>query len=398
MADTSTVPVAAVPAVRSNSLVAGFMFGHFTHHVTNTLLTPLLPIIRDYFHLDYQQSGFLVTAYASSQGLSQAPIGALADRVGSRPVMIGGLFATALCCSLIGLAGEYWQLLGALVALGIVAGTYHAPAAALLAQVFSPERRGGVLGLHVVGGNLSFFATPLVAGGLVALTQTWRTPYLYFGIAPLIAGLVLAATLPRTPDREQGLGERAGLFRELGRVARVVGPLLSLAVGFQMIYAAVLAFLSLYLVDARGIEPAVAIFMTSVPYIGGLAGSPVGGFLSDRIGRKPVIIGSLMLMGPVLLGITIVPVLLLLPLFVLMGFLGSMRMPVIEGLLLDRAPPERRATTLGAYYFVGQELGGFAAPILGAAAGMVGITQAFNGAAMLAVVVSLAVAVLARKL
>lgn len=396
---SSTLPRAPkLPRAQERGLIGAFMFGHFTHHVTNTLLTPLLPVIRDSFGLSYFQSGFLVSAYSVSQGLSQAPIGVLADRIGSRVVVVGGLFGTALACFLIGLAGAYWHLLLLLVGLGIIAGTYHAPAASLLAQVFPSDRRGGVLGLHVVGGNLSFFATPLVAGGLVALTESWRSPYLYFGVAPLIAGAFLALTLPKFADREDGLGEKAGMFRELAQVARVVGPLLSLAITFQMLYAAILAFMALYLVDARGFEPALAAVMVSVPYIGGLAGSPVGGAFSDRVGRKPVITVSLACIGPLLLAITTVPTVLLIPIFLLMGFLASMRMPVIEGLLLDRAPPERRATTLGAYYFVAQELGGFAAPVLGAVAGLTGIAQAYSWVGLLAALLSLAVLVLHRRL
>lgn len=397
--DPASAPQALeTPRSRERGVVAAFMFGHFTHHVTNTLLTPLLPVIRNSFGLTYTQSGFLVSAYSVSQGFSQAPIGALADRIGSRTVVVGGLFGTALFCFLIGLAGEYWHLLAFLIGLGIIAGTYHAPAASLLAQVFHAERRGGVLGLHVVGGNLSFFATPLVAGGLVALTGTWRTPYLYFGLAPLIAAFFLAVTLPRAPNRASGLAESAGMFRELASVARVVGPLLALAIAFQMLYAAALAFLALYLVDARGFEPALAAVLVSVPYIGGLAGSPVGGSLSDRVGRKPVISFSLACLGPLLLAVTTAPSVLLVPLLLLMGFASSMRMPVIEGLLLDRAPVERRATTLGAYYFLAQELGGVVAPVLGAVAGVTGIAQAYSWVGLAAAILSLSVLALHRKL
>jgi hypothetical protein len=73
-------------------------------------------------------------------------------------------------------------------------------------------------------------------------------------------------------------------------------------------------------------------------------------------------------------------------------------MPVIEGLLLDRAPAERRATTLGAYYLVAQELGGFAAPILGIVAGLVGMGQAFTTMGVLAAVMSVGVALVQHKL
>jgi MFS family permease len=387
----------ATSGVREKLLVAAFMFGHFTHHVTNTLLTPLLPLIRDGFNLTYAQSGLLVSAFSVSQGLSQAPIGALADRVGSRSVVSVGLILTGVACFAIGLAADFPQLLFLLVALGIIAGTYHAPAAALLAQIFPPDRRGGALGWHTVGGNFSFMATPLVAGGLTAATQTWQTPYFAFAIAPIVAGLALLLILPRTNERSRG-GSPMEVLRELAGVFRVVGPLLTAAVLFQMIYAAVSAFLALYLVDERGFEPPAAAALVAAPYLAGLLGSPLGGMMSDKLGRRPVILLSLVCTGPLILLLSIAPTVLLIPVMVLMGLAGSMRQPVIEGLLLDRAPVERRATTLGAYYLVAQELGGFAAPALGAIAVAVGIGQAFGIVGAVAAAGSLALLAVQRRL
>ena len=47
---------------------------HFAHHTSNSLLNPLLPLIRDTFALSYAQSGFAVSAYSLSLGLSNGPI------------------------------------------------------------------------------------------------------------------------------------------------------------------------------------------------------------------------------------------------------------------------------------------------------------------------------------
>jgi MFS family permease len=82
----------------------------------------------------------------------------------------------------------------------------------------------------------------------------------------------------------------------------------------------------------------------------------------------------------------------------LMGFVSSTRAPVVEGLLLDRAPADRRATTLGAYYLVAQELGGLAAPGLGVLAAAFGIAEAFGGVAIAAAGASLAVLAVQHKL
>jgi MFS family permease len=379
-------------------LMGAFMFAHFTHHVSNSMLNPLLPAIRDGMTLDYLQAGFLVSAFSLSQGFSQAPIGMLSDRVGSRLVITWGLIATGACMVLIGLSGEYWQLALFLVLLGIIAGTYHAPAATLISKTLPTERLGTALGVHIVGGNLSFFATPLVAGGLVAMTQTWRTPYLAFAFVPIVAGIFLMGTIPNAERPAPSGKSQFAFLKDVGGVFRVVGPLLSVAILFQMVYAALVAFLSLYLVDVHRMPTEMAAIFFSIPFIGGLLASPAGGYLSDRVGRKPIILFSLVTLGPLLLLLTLVPAMFIIPVLLLMGFSASLRMPVMEGLMLDRAPEERRATTLGAYYFLGQELGGIAAPALGALAALVGIGQAFSSVALGAAVLSGVILAVHRKL
>jgi len=101
----------------------------------------------------------------------------------ARRVIVWGLVLIGLSSIAIGLSTEYWQLLAFLAVMGIASGTYHAPASALIAEMFS-SRRGMAMGTHTTAGHLSFFAAPLVAG-ILATAGSWRTPYLAFAIAPI---------------------------------------------------------------------------------------------------------------------------------------------------------------------------------------------------------------------
>ena len=136
---------------RGRAAIAGFSVAHFSHHVTNSLLSPLLPLIRDTFGLSYTQQGIAVSAFSLSNGLSNAPIGVLADRIGPRIVLSGGLVLLGLASVALSLAGEYWHLLVLLLAMGIISGSYHAPAVALIARAFPERGRGAVMGLHTTG-------------------------------------------------------------------------------------------------------------------------------------------------------------------------------------------------------------------------------------------------------
>jgi len=382
---------------RGQALLGSITLAHFSHHTSNSLLNPLLPLIRDSFGLSYAQSGFAVSAFALSAGLANAPWGLFADRVGSRAVIVGGLVLMAGVSVALSLSGSYEVLLLMLVAMGIVSGSYHAPAAALIAKAYSPSVRGAVMGMHITGGHLSFFAAPLVAGILATASGTWRTPYLWFAVAPLVCGALLWLVAPKLHERPEP-GDRFAAFREIANVFRDVGPLVSLAMVFQLGFSAVLAFLALYLVDARGISPAIAAAMFGVVQLVGVVGAPLGGALSDRVGRKAVILTALGVMGPAVWALTVVPNELLAVPLIVVGIGFSMRSVVTETLVLDSAPPARRGTVLGAYYLANQEIGGIGAPLFGLLATGIGIGAAMSYMGIALVALSAASIVIGRRL
>ena len=373
------------------ALLVAFSVAHFAHHVTNSLLSALLPFIRDAFALSYTDAGFAVTAYTIASGVTNAPLGVLADRIGARRVIVWGLVLIGLSSVAIGLSSEYWQLLAFLLVMGIASGTYHAPASALIAEMFS-SRRGMAMGTHTTAGHLSFFAAPLVAGTLAA-AGTWRTPYIAFAIAPIACAVLLWRVAPMA-TRSTGRHGWLATVGDIGAVARRVGALVSLSILFQIVLSAAMAFLSLYLVDARGISPGVAAALFGVPQLAGLVGAPMAGTLSDRFGRRIVLLLGLALMGPAAWALTAVPnELVFLPLL-LIGVSLSIRATTTEVLIVDNTPPERRSTVLGTYYLVNQPVGGIAAPIFGGIAGAIGIGVAYSWLAVAFLVLS-AIALLA---
>lgn len=383
---------------RGRLILATFTAAHFSHHVSNSLLNPMMPFIRDAFRLSYDQSGWLVSAFSLSLGLSNAPIGVLADRFGSRVVIVTGLILTGLVSAAIAFSGSYWQLFGLLIVLGLIAGSYHAPASALMSRIFPASARGSAIGLHTTGGHLSFFIVPATAAWLVTQTGTWTTPYLWLAFAPIVTGIWLWKIAPSQHQRPAGKTDRLAVFRELGGVVRMVGPLVSASILFQVAFAAIQAFTTLYLVDVRGIEPAWAAVLFGVPQLVGLLGSPLGGILSDRIGRRGVILIALGLLGPSLWGITAAPTELLVIPLTGAGIAAAMRLTVTEVLVMDSAPAHRRATALGAYHMLVQQTGGIAAPALGILAATIGIGAAYGGVCTALALASVAVVAVSRKL
>jgi MFS family permease len=376
-------------------MLATITAAHFAHHTSNSLLNPLLPLIRDTFAMSYAQSGFAVSAYSLSLGLSNGPIGLLADRVGPRKVMVVGLVLTGLVSAALSQAGGYGQLLVLLLALGIISGTYHAPAAALISRLFSSRVRGAAMGLHITGGHLSYFAAPLLAAYLATTTGTWRTAYLWFAVVPIALGIALWLTTP-ADTRARTSGDLLAPFGEIRTVFRTIGPLVSLSIAFQVGIASMFAFLALYLVDARGISPALAAIAFGFTQLVGIVGAPLGGWLSDRLGRRIPILISLGVIGPSVYLIAITPNDLLLIPLTIFGLAFSMRATATEVLVMDTAPAARRGAVLGAYYLAAQPIGGIATPIFGLIAGAVGISAAFSGIGLMLVAMSLVAIVVGR--
>jgi len=364
---------------RGQALLGTITAAHFSHHVTNSLLNPLLPLIRDAFAMSYAESGFAVSAFSIASGLANAPWGILADRVGSRTVIVGGLLLMGAVSVALTTAGSYWQLLFFLLLMGVVSGSYHGPAAALIARTFGTRLRGTAMGIHITGGHLSFFAAPAVAGILATATGSWRTPYLWFAIAPIAFGGLLWLVAPRVQERTEP-GDRFAALREIANVFCDVG------------------FLALYFVDARGISPALAAVLFGLPQLAGVIGAPLGGYLSDRFGRRAVMLVGLTLLGPAVLAIAVVPNEGLPLALVGFGLLFAMRTTVTETLVMDTAPAGRRATVLGAYYLANAHVGGIGAPLFGFLAEAVGIASAFNWIATAFVGLSVVTLVFGRRL
>jgi MFS family permease len=268
------------------------------------------------------------------------------------------------------------MLLAGVLLMGLASGTYHAPASALIAEAIPLARRGIALGTHTTAGHLSFFVAPLLAGAL-SVTGTWRLPYIAFAVAPVLCGLLLLRVAPEG-ERSRDKHEWLATFADIGRVARSVGSLVTLSIIAQVLISSALAFLTLYLVDARGMSPAVAAGLFGVPQLAGLFAAPLSGMLSDRFGRPAVLLSALVLGGPAVWLLLSVPTELVVIPLLLIGVTLSFRTTATEVLIIDNTPATRRSTVLGTYYLVNQPVGGIAAPIFGAIADASGIATTFG--------------------
>ncbi|MCJ7595527.1 MAG: MFS transporter, partial [Desulfobacterales bacterium] len=163
------------------------------------------------------------------------------------------------------------------------------------------------------------------------------------------------------------------------QIVRAIGILVCLTTFLNVVFASVNSFLPLYMVDHYGISPKWAGIVVSVIAGAGLIGSPLGGALSDRLGRKKLILFSVALSGPLLFAVTrsLLGIVLFVSLFVY-GLTMSVRMPVTESLIADVVPARRRTTVLGFYFFMTMETSGIITPIVGRLIDIYGLQPVFT--------------------
>ncbi|MGB2877929.1 MAG: MFS transporter [Dehalococcoidales bacterium] len=329
------------------------VLAHFGHHLMMALLSPLLPFIRSDFSLSYTQVGGLLFAYNIAYGISQLPAGWAADRLGPRIMLTVGVAGVAVAGLLIGLAPSYIVLALFLVILGLAGGGYHPAASPLVSASVSPENRGKALGIHQIGGTGSFFLAPLIAAGLASVLG-WRGTFLAISIPAIAFGILFYILLGRmgyaNVARKKAVDAAAVKPSEPVDLRRL-SAFIAIGIASMVLIYSTLQFVSLYAVDVLGASKETGAALLSVAFFGGIWGGPLGGFLSDRLGRVPVIIAVGLIAGPAIyllnfvsLGFSLYAVLLL------MGTAMHVGMPVVESYIISHVSPQKRSTVLGIYY------------------------------------------------
>jgi len=381
-----------------------FTYLHFSQDLLSGLLVGLLPLIREDFGLNYLQVGLLISAYSITSGFSQLPGGWLGDRISRKVVIAIGLGGISLAAIAIGLSSTFYPMLFILIIMGIFAGAYHPSAISMLSGSVGEANRGRVIALHMIGGSIGFALSP-VFGGLIANVTGWRFAFIILAIPALAAVPVALTKLKYQKRPATGKPASPALVDEpkhkpinIRQVLRPIIIICILAILTQFMTGCAMSFIPLYLVDKHNIAPASAAMLLSIIRGGGIVGSLLGGWLSDKWGRRKTVYLAIAVTGPFLYLLTILPFNpLLIALFVTFGVVMYVRSPAIQTLLMDTIPPQLRATVLGVYFFFGMEGKSVIQPVAGYFMDILGIGEVFTIIALISVALAVVALFLAIK-
>ena len=264
----------------------------------------LMPFVQPELGLSNTQVGILASALSLTWACAAFGIGVISDRTGSRKgLLILATLAFSACSFLSGLAGSFAALLGARLLMGAAEGGIMPISQAMIAAEVTPERRGLAMGVtQNFGSNLlgSFVAPVLLVA--FATAYGWRNAFFLAGIPGLLAAMLMwkligePAVPAGTPSRaaEGSAMTWAQAFKERNvLICAVMGVLL---VSYLVVCW---AFMPLYLTQVRGFDAQTMGWLMGTLGISATVGAFLVSGLSDRIGRRPLMI-AMPLIGVIL--------------------------------------------------------------------------------------------------
>ena len=378
----ATAAGAATPGPADTAAATSFKevwlisLGHSLTHWYPATFYLLLPIIGAELGLSFSQIGLIMTCQYLAGAVANVPGGVLVDTVGRKGLLMAlSLFWVGFPYLLMGLTHTYVMLLMCVMMVGVGNSLWHPTAIPTLARRY-PDRKGLVLSLHGMGGNAGDAIAPLVIGTLLAVFS-WRHVVMLNVVPGLVMSallLVFLGTLQLGPKRKaaaahqeaagQSLAEYGRNLRQLIRNRSLV--LLSTSGAFRsMTQNALLTFLPLYL--ARELGYSIMLIGASMFALqaAGLAAAPVAGHLSDRMGRRSVVMASMAMTAIVLVFMAFAGKS---PIFIafiaVLGFVLYALRPVLQAWLLESTPKNMGGSSIG-ILFGAQSLGSSVAPLIG---------------------------------
>ena len=356
--------------------------GHGVSQWVNGIFIVLLPFIAQDLSLSYTTTGSMVTIFF---------IAAVAVTIISGPVIDISkkyilaqflcLISGALALLLMSGATSTLILATAAVFIGICVSGWHTPSIPYLSLLYN-KNRGLALSLHTVGASLGDGIAPPIAG-LIMLVLSWQQTSLLLAIPVAIMGFYVLRSLPQIradQDTEDNSSGKYNYWEGLkGLLSNRDMLILCILAGlWSMTQNGLVVFLPFYWVGDMQSSPVLVGFALLSIQLGAVFGGPIVGTLSDRVGRRPVVIYSLIISAIVLI---IIPLLENVYLFILMSSLAGCSLysirPVIHSWTMDISAGQTSGSAISMLFTAQAALTGLIPIIGGLTADIFGLKLVF---------------------
>jgi MFS family permease len=363
MVDVLTAPQ-QTKADASLRTLAAISTAHWVSHFHLFVLPMLFPFLKEQLGVGYIELGFALTVFAVISGLTQAPIGYLADHIGARKVLLMGLTLGGVALIMLGLHLSYSWLIASAVLLGLANSVYHPADYAILSAHMDEARMGRAFSIHTFAGFLGGAVAPAIVAALVTMTGGHGALIVAGAVGPLVALLLLVVGIPDASAADRKID---GVHAPLQNI--ITPTLIVLTIFFMLLSLSsagignfgVVALMSGYGASFSSANIALTAFL-GFSAIGVLA----GGFLADRTRRHGQVAAACFAINAAIvfiIAMVALPSLLLTMAMASAGFLGGVIAPSRDMLVRNAAPAGAAGRAFG-IVSTGFNLGGIVSPLL----------------------------------
>ena len=352
---------------------------HLFTDIAQGSIPALLPFLISKDHLSYAAASALVLAATISSSVIQPLFGHVSDRVSLPWLMPLGPALGGLGVALAGLAPTYPLTFAAVVVSGLGVAAFH-PEGSRFANYVSGARRASGMSLFSVGGNVGFALGPVLVTPLLLAFGLHGTVFLL--IPTWLMAAVMVHELPRLKRfRRDLVGGRVQQTDH--HEAWVPFSILAGVIAVRsFVYFGMVTFIPLYYVNVLHTSAAIGSVALSAMLLGGAVGTLTGGPLADRFGRRAVLVGSMLVIPPLVAGFLLSGPVVAIGFAALAGAatIATFAVTIVMG---QEYLPGRLGVSAGVTIGLSIGLGGVGAPLLGLLADARGLTAVFETVAVL---------------
>jgi MFS transporter, FSR family, fosmidomycin resistance protein len=379
----ASLPRPPLPARTSFRVLGAISTAHLINDMMQSLIIAIYPILKGEFALSFAQIGLISLTYQLTASLFQPLVGLYTDRKAVPWSLPVGMTFTLTGLVLLAYSPNFATVLLAAALVGTGSSIFH-PESSRVARMASGGQHGLAQSLFQVGGNTGSALGPLVAAAVIV--PHGKSSVAWFAMVALV-GIVLLLQVSRWYGANRVVAARgASRARAPGRsrkhVAGAIAVLLVLIFSKYFYIASISSFYTFYLIEKFGLSVQSAQMHLFVFLAASAAGTLVGGPVGDRIGRKPVIWGSILGVAPFALALPHVGLAWTTTFTILIGLILSSAFSAILVYAQELIPGKVGAVS-GLFFGFAFGMGGLGAAALGLLADATSIAHVYSVCAFL---------------
>jgi sugar phosphate permease len=347
---------------RSDLSVVAVTTSHGVMHAYLVVLPALMPLMAgELGNLAFL--GYLASLVTLFYGWGSFPVGFLADVISRKRLIMLSMIVCGIASMIVGLSGNIWLTGAGMILIGVGASLYHPPGYAHMA-LLSVEMRGRFMGIQGIGGDMGM-AVAYITSAALGLALGWRNAFILWGgvgILMAVSDLLVVEDIPsELIDKSVPRGGYLHTVKQMFTTDQRTNIILVLIVVMLSggLWSGVSQWILTYINKTKGVSLLIAGGLSTIQYTVGAFAQITGGELSDKIGRKWILVTGFAAFAASLVALVMSPgyLPLMLVLVAALGFTFYVTQAPISALLADITPKNTVGVTYGINFTVKYGIG-----------------------------------------